>query len=308
MASVASLHAPSWMYKKKGPVKITVPDLTAGEEMGKLQALVNLGLLGRAWPHERLLAGLAVCKWMNRELCDLIGEVELVPTGPVRPSNVKRTLERFRKHRITLRWTEQEVQSPLDRKIWDVRLENFLKAMSTTLKTWGGSIISADEEWAATPLQIVSLQVKSNGLGRKAAAMLAEVLTECKMLKELDLSGPGNRIGEAGVALLEGMRECTALTRLDLQSNNIEGASKLLRLIGDFKALSHLDLSGNEGIECKGAKQLAAVIGSCENLTSLSMQQTGMGGEGVSTPSDVPAICYTLYRTDQGCAAARLGV
>eukprot|EP00961_Rhodomonas_salina_P171746 2316076-Rhodomonas_salina.1 len=57
-----------------------------------------------------------------------------------------------------------------------------------------------------------------------------------------------------------------------------EGVGRLV--LGECKALAHLDLSGNE-IGAEGAGVLAGVLGECKALNHLFASENGIGDEGM---------------------------
>eukprot|EP00961_Rhodomonas_salina_P094463 1271169-Rhodomonas_salina.1 len=75
--------------------------------------------------------------------------------------------------------------------------------------------------------------------------------------------------------------ECKALTHLDLNDNDIgkRGAGRLAGVLGKCKALTHLDLSRNL-IRAEGAGRLAGVLGKCKALAHLDLSGNWIGLEG----------------------------
>eukprot|EP00961_Rhodomonas_salina_P075329 1010943-Rhodomonas_salina.1 len=78
--------------------------------------------------------------------------------------------------------------------------------------------------------------------------MLAGVLGQCTALVHLNLSG--NAIGNEGPTRLAAdseMAECKALVHLDLAANKIgqKGGESPARLLGESRALEHLNMSNN---------------------------------------------------------------
>lgn len=105
-----------------------------------------------------------------------------------------------------------------------------------------------------------SLNVAGNGIGRRGAMDLAEVIAQNSVLREVDLSGNG--IGSDGVlAVMEALSYNLSLVKLNLNHNNVDDRGA--KAIGEFlsnpapKTLQSISWEDNPGITEEGLIPLA---------------------------------------------------
>eukprot|EP00961_Rhodomonas_salina_P261600 3535689-Rhodomonas_salina.1 len=234
------------------------PAVVASEGVTKRRcSLLGLpsSVLGRAFPAERVVLGLRVCKQLRKELLGHAGSALLVKRADAEIHNIDlvEDLNRVSHLKLALRWAGEvhELASASSLRISLVHLELRHNFSSET------PALAAEE-----------------------VGTLAGVVGECKALVHLDLKQ--NRIGAEGARRLAGvLGECKALAYLDLSYNDIgaEGAGSLAGMLGGCKALAHLVLSWN-GIRAEGAGMLAGALGKCKALAHLDLSRNGIGTEG----------------------------
>jgi hypothetical protein len=180
---------------------------TVGPPVRGLLALPG-SLLGRAWPGERVVLGMRVCKALREEL--LCGVERIVLQRKRYAEDLRVDTAEFTRDLTRFRHRNQAVLLRM------ARGREGLKTMLTTSLLCGMTI--AIPEMMHTAL--ASVDMVRNRIGDEGAAQLAAVLGRCSALTHLDLGQ--NEIGDEGAGRLARMiKGCSALLHLDLSKNQL---------------------------------------------------------------------------------------
>eukprot|EP00961_Rhodomonas_salina_P282240 3813531-Rhodomonas_salina.3 len=258
--------------------------------------LLPPAVLGYAWPAERMVAGLRVCKELRNGLMKHCRGIVLVQKDGAKISHML----------VTLRWKELKGGRKLDTDMQGSR--TVLTSLDLgTLRENAVAERAKGVESLATVLglckALAHLDLRKNDLGDLGARRVAGVLGSCKALAHLDLSC--NAIGSEAVRLLAGvLGSCKALAHLNLSDNNIGkaqglGVGFLAAVLGEVKSLTHLNLSENrigfEGAErLVGVLRLVDVLGACKELAHLDLSNDHLGDEGAFGLARVLGLCKEL--------------
>eukprot|EP00961_Rhodomonas_salina_P026267 354557-Rhodomonas_salina.1 len=185
---------------------------------------MEIGLLGKVFPPERVILGIRVCRWMYY---DLIAHVDSVSVSGSHAENFSaefktRTLMRLREKKLSLSFAQHC---------------SLLSSASNAVQAmWGAA-------WGGFGRGLVVLNLERNKLVPDCAEKLAQVLQQCSALRHLSLRENG--IGGAGARLvMPGLASCTALTHLDLRGNDL-AAEDLADALGNLHQLRELDIASN---------------------------------------------------------------
>lgn len=129
-----------------------------------------------------------------------------------------------------------------------------------------------------------SLALSTCSLDASAGKHLAAFLAGNRTLSHLDLAG--NPLTSEGVCAL--LPQCSRLRMLSIADTACRGDlihSQLSTMLQSSRCLAHLSLAKNT-LEVRPLRRIARAVAGCESLVSLSLEQTSIDAEGVSTLVD----------------------
>lgn len=265
-------------------------------------------LLGLAWPAERVVMGMRVCKKLNQQL--LKGARKVVLKSGQAPNPSTRTgqqvcsdLTRFQANGVEVEICAANSSAAL--------LDAVLQGLSMAGNSgWLGKVVQIDLSncclgpkhygqlslaLSASSSSLQHLTLSKNKLrllGAKtlttssdsntasAPTLLGRSLQQCKLLQHLDLSQ--SHLGPLGaVFLADVIPSLTSLRCLNLASNQLgdDWAWRWGGAMGGCSELARLDLSAN-GLGDEGVEWLAGVVGECHGLRELDLSQNNVGSDG----------------------------
>eukprot|EP00961_Rhodomonas_salina_P271978 3675190-Rhodomonas_salina.1 len=121
-----------------------------------------------------------------------------------------------------------------------------------------------------------------------------DLLTQCT---NMVLVQEADAVQSDSSSVLEDFRRLPQNLMLTLRWTEKKSAQRLARVLGDCKALAHLDMSGNQ-IGAEGAGPLSRVLGGCTTLAHLSLIGNAIGVEGASRLAGVLGGCKALANLD----------
>jgi len=260
------------------------------------QQLASCGLMDRAWPEDRVVIGLQVCRWFQNELLPHVHDVLLVwarrrdelacPATHLR-QEVSTTLIRTRTNNTKLKWQRYSD--------WCFRLEELQPGSTAFVQAM------ADAVQAGFGPRLRSLEIANNGLEGGTASKLFDVLLNCQGLTHLDLSE--NEIGQDGNdavgKLAAALCHLTALKHLDLSQNDIaeEGPMWLTQALSNCTTITHLNVGVN-AFEESGVVALADVLCNFSQLEYLNLCSNDIGPDGTTALAKVLQTCTQLTHLD----------
>mmetsp|Transcript_56437 Transcript_56437/g.115486 ORF Transcript_56437/g.115486 Transcript_56437/m.115486 type:complete len:405 (-) Transcript_56437:7-1221(-) len=273
-------------------------------------------LVGRLWPDERVVAGLASCKRI-RELLRSLAESVVARVKWCDPSRrpfiakqhagMLALFQRqdFRAKLFANRRCPMLIEILLYGQIHFNTCKNLSQLSLTYCRMGrnGTSVHVSLEQVLIQCTNLVRLDLKGNQL-RDRAIPVVDALRGCPRLTSLDLSW--NMMEDAGVtALADSLTNCSSLTHLGLGGNDFQNGTTVGAILATSPSMTHLDLGRNrlndheirkvaEGLRrstCKGIshlilranpvgatgmRELMGALEGCENMTHLDFRCLGI--------------------------------